>query len=127
MLQHATGHHTDRSLFHKRFKDFPQCHRHPCPSFTGSLLLARGTKLPKNSCTLGGLTYRGAIATGKVYEQRIELVNAQGDTLPLRRISVALHEPTREGDTEIHLLSNVPGRHASAQTLAASYGKRWTI
>src|SRR5215471_17436117 len=55
MLQHATGHHADRALFHKRFEDFPQCHRHPCPSFTGSLLLARGIKLPKNSSTLEGL------------------------------------------------------------------------
>src|SRR5262247_4080585 len=54
---------------------------------------------------VGSRTYKGAIDTGKVYEQRIDLVNAQGDTLPLRRISVALHEPTREGDTEIHLLS----------------------
>src|SRR5215475_6383136 len=61
MLQHATGHHTDRSLFHKRFKDFPQCHRHPCPSFTGSLLLARGTKLPKNSSTLEGLGVRACL------------------------------------------------------------------
>src|SRR5262249_947018 len=56
MFQHATGHHTDRSLFHKRFEDFPQRDRHPCPSFIGSLLLARGTKLPKNSSTLEGLT-----------------------------------------------------------------------
>src|SRR5215471_1545038 len=55
MLPHATGHPTDRSLFHKRFEFCPQCHRHPCPSFTGSLLLARGTKLPKNSSTLEGL------------------------------------------------------------------------
>ncbi len=55
MLQHATGHHTDRSLFHKWFEHFPQCHRHPCPSITGSLLLARGTRLPKNSSTLEGL------------------------------------------------------------------------
>src|SRR6266705_4714387 len=55
MFQHATGHHTDRSLFHKRFEDFPQRHRHPCPSFTGSLHLARGIKLSKNSSTLEGL------------------------------------------------------------------------
>src|SRR5215471_6910172 len=58
MLPHATGHPTDRSLFHKRFEFCPQCHRHPCPSFTGSLLLARGTKLPKNSSTLEGLGIR---------------------------------------------------------------------
>ena len=76
---------------------------------------------------VGSRIYKGTIDTGKVYEQRIDLVNAQGDTLILRRITVALHEPTRDGDTAIHLLSNVPRRHASAQTLAASYGKRWTI
>lgn len=32
---------------------------------------------------------RGAIDTGKVYEQRLGLVNAQGDTLTLRRLTVA--------------------------------------
>src|SRR4051812_11185961 len=66
MLQHATGHHTDRSLFHKRFEYFPQCHRHPCPSFTGSLLLARGTKLPKNSSTLEGRTLNAPSAARAV-------------------------------------------------------------
>jgi hypothetical protein len=70
---------------------------------------------------------KGAIDTGKVYEQKIGLVNAQGDTLLLRRITVALHEPTRDGDTEIHVLSNVPMRKVRAQKLAESYGKRWTI
>ena len=45
----------------------------------------------------------------------------------LRRLPVALHEPTRDGDTEIHGLSNVPRRKASAPKLAESYGKRWTI
>ena len=76
---------------------------------------------------VGSRTYRGAIDTGKVYEQRIDLANAQGATMTLRRLTVALHEPTRDGDAEIHLLSNVPRRHASAQTLAASDRKRWTI
>jgi len=76
---------------------------------------------------VGSRTYRGPIDTGTVYEQRIDLTNAQGATMTLRRLTVALQEPTRDGDTEIHLLSNVPRRHASAQTLAASYRKRWTI
>jgi len=76
---------------------------------------------------VGTRTYQGAIDTGKVYEQRIELMNAQGDPVTLRRIPVALHEPTRDGDVEIHVLSNVPRRKASAQKLADSYGKRWTI
>src|SRR5262249_6059555 len=64
MLQHATGHHADLALFHKRFEDFPQCHRHPCPSFTGSLLLARGIKLPENSSTLEGLPPRAHVCHG---------------------------------------------------------------
>src|SRR6266446_5183703 len=76
---------------------------------------------------VGERKLQGAIATGKVYEQQRGLVNAQGDTLPLRRMTVALHEPTRDGEREIHVLSNVPRRKASAPKLAESYGKRWTI
>src|SRR2546426_355956 len=63
---------------------------------------------------VGARKMRGAIDSGKVYEQKIGLVNAQGDTLMLRRLTVALHEPTRDGDTEIHVLSNVPRRKASS-------------
>src|SRR5436853_272490 len=36
-------------------------------------------------------------------------------------------EPTREGDTELHILSNVPLPRASAAHLARLYGKRWSI
>jgi len=82
---------------------------------------------PLQGTLVGSRTYRGAIDTGKVYEQRIDLTNAQGATMPLRRLTVAWHEPPRDGDTAIHLLSNVPRRHASAQTLAARYRKRWTL
>jgi IS4 transposase len=70
---------------------------------------------------------QGAIPTGQVYEQQLSLGTPQGAPLLLRRITVALAKPTRDGDTEIHVLSNVPRRKASAQTLAESYGKRWTI
>ena len=76
---------------------------------------------------VGTRTSQGTIDTGKVYEQRIELMNAQGDPVTLRRLPVAFHEPTRDGDVDIHGLSNVPRRKASAQKLADSYGKRWTI
>ena len=76
---------------------------------------------------VGSRTDKGALATGKVDEQKRRLVNAQGDPVTLRRMTVALHEPTRDGDTEVHVLSNVPGRKASAQKLAEAYGTRWTI
>jgi hypothetical protein len=76
---------------------------------------------------VGSRTSKGAIDTGNVYAQRSDLVNAQGARMPLRRLPVAWREPTRDGDAALHLLSHVPRRHASAQTRAASAGKRWTI
>ena len=47
--------------------------------------------------------------------------------LVLRRIVLALHEPTRDGETEIALLSTVPSEAASACVLAEVYRRRWTI
>jgi hypothetical protein len=54
-------------------------------------------------------------------------VNGQGDPWTLRRITIELHEPTRDGATVVHVLSHAPVRQASAHKLAESYGKRWTI
>ena len=76
---------------------------------------------------VGSRPFQGSIDTGAVYEQQLRIVNGQGDTVTLRRITIELHEPTRDGDTEVHVLSNVPERQASAQKLAERYGKRWTI
>lgn len=76
---------------------------------------------------VGARQYKGSIDTGTGYEQQIELVTAPGDPWLLRRITVAWHEPTRDGDTAIPVLSNVPLRKASSQTLAVSDGKRWTL
>src|SRR6266853_818440 len=54
---------------------------------------------------VGARKLKGTINTGKVYEQKLGLVNSQGDTLTLRRMTVALQEPTRDGDAEINALS----------------------
>ncbi len=45
----------------------------------------------------GSRPSKGAIDTGQVSAQRIALVHAQGATLTLRRMPVALQEPPREG------------------------------
>ncbi|NLY02046.1 MAG: transposase [Rhodopirellula sp.] len=50
-----------------------------------------------------------------------------GTTLAIRRITVELYQPTRDGDTEIHILTNVPQSAANALKLADLYRKRWTI
>lgn len=71
---------------------------------------------------------RGKTATGKVFEETVHLHDpATGETLVARRITVELFEPTRDGEIEIHLLTNLPGRAGNAKRLAVLYLKRWTI
>lgn len=76
---------------------------------------------------LGAMRSVGAIETGHVSEQPIQIINETGDTLKLRRIRVALDQPTREGETEIFILTNVPRELASAENIAHLYRRRWTI
>lgn len=68
-----------------------------------------------------GRDSRGSV----VYEQAAE---ARVDDVwqPVRRITVELTTKTRDGDTEIHLFSNLP-ESVSASTIADGYRGRWTI
>jgi IS4 transposase len=71
---------------------------------------------------------RGRIETGQVYEQTMRLDDPEtGEMLVVRRITVELDEPTRDGETEIHLVTNLPARVVSAKQVARLYAKRWTI
>lgn len=64
--------------------------------------------------------------TGVIYEQKLHL--QEGDqTRVVRRITIRLDQPTRSGETEIHLLTNLPQKHANAYRVAELYLKRWTI
>jgi len=73
----------------------------------------------------GTRCFRGTGPSGKVYERMIELTY-EGKTRKFRRITVQLAQPTRDGDLELHILTNLPTR-VSAVTVAKLYGKRWTI
>ena len=75
---------------------------------------------------LGKRKRLGRIDSGVVYEQALEIRDGD-DTLIVRRITVELDNPTRDGDTEIHLLSNVPASDGSAGELAEIYRQRWEI
>lgn len=75
---------------------------------------------------LGKRRPRGRTATGKLYEQKLELQWGEQKRI-VRRITVVLDEPTSDGDTEIHVLTNLPQRVASAAQVAELYRKRWTI
>jgi Transposase DDE domain len=65
--------------------------------------------------------------TGWVYEQRLRLRSEEGKAIEIRRITVVLDKPTRDGDTEIHILTNLPARKVPAVRVAEVYRKRWTI
>jgi IS4 transposase len=69
----------------------------------------------------------GRIDTGKVFQQTIRATNDAGEILILRRVTVVLDRPTRDGEREIHLLTNVPAKDARAKVIADLYRKRWTI
>lgn len=74
----------------------------------------------------GKREYVGRTETGKVYEQTLELT-PDGRPLSVRRVTVELDKPTRDGDKEIHILSNVPAADADACQLADIYRQRWEI
>jgi IS4 transposase len=77
---------------------------------------------------VGRLTRQGASRSGSVYEQPLLIRDPDGgETMRVRRITVKLIEPTRNGDTTLHILTNVPPQRAAAAQLARVYGKRWSI
>lgn len=69
----------------------------------------------------------GRCDTGKLSEQTLRLTSPNGQTLPVRRVTITLDQPTRDGETAIHLLTNLTGREASAQAVADLYLMRWKI
>lgn len=70
----------------------------------------------------------GKTETGIVYEQALLVTEpGSGEELILRRITVELDQSTRDGDTEIHILSNLSVEAASAEKIAELYRNRWTI
>lgn len=73
----------------------------------------------------GRRVFQGEGPTGKIYEQPIEFAY-EGKTYRLRRITVELVQATRDGDTSLHLLTNLPVKVSAAQ-VADLYRRRWTI
>ena len=76
---------------------------------------------------LSPLRSAGRVETGKVAEQRVQVIDEAGQAHRFRRIRVKLDQPTRDGDPVIDLLTNLPRKVASAKTVARLYRKRWTL
>ena len=77
---------------------------------------------------IGERKFVGATETGDVYEQRIVIKQEKtGTILKLRRVTVVLKQKTRDGDQEIHILTNLKWREATAVKVSELYRKRWRI
>jgi hypothetical protein len=69
----------------------------------------------------------GRSPTGRAFEQRLDVTDADGRRSSLRRVSVELDDPTQDGDRVIHVLTNLPASAADAVAVSDLYLKRWTI
>jgi IS4 transposase len=68
----------------------------------------------------------GRTETGMVYEQTLKLLGEDGEETTVRHVTIELDQPTRDGDREIHVLTNLPA-DVSALRIVELYRDRWTI
>jgi IS4 transposase len=78
--------------------------------------------IPQGKRRRVGRTQRGE----PLWEQAV-MITYQGRTRTVRRITIDLEQPTRDGDYELHIFTNLTKREAPAAQVAELYGKRWTI
>jgi hypothetical protein len=72
--------------------------------------------------------YVGKTDTGYVYEQKISVSHPKTEeSMVLRRIRLVLFESTRDGETEIVLLTNLSKKSALSKTACNLYRDRWGI
>ena len=64
--------------------------------------------------------------TGDLYEQPVEMTAPSGEKIQVRRVVVKLKKPTRNGDTVIVLLTNLP-KEIDTLIIAELYRNRWKI
>lgn len=75
---------------------------------------------------VGPSRHLGRTATGRVSEQEIIVTDSEQRTLHLRRISIHLDGYTRDGDSELHVLTNLPPKIRTTE-VADVYRDRWDI
>ena len=74
----------------------------------------------------GKRKYIGRTKSGEVYEQALVLEH-EGNMLTVRRVTIQLDTPTEDGDTELHILTNLPKSKVNACQVADVYHLRWDI
>lgn len=75
----------------------------------------------------GKLRRIGESETGIIYENKLVLPDYEGQQMTVRRVVVHLFEPTRDGEVEVVLLTNLPREDADAIVVSELYRTRWKI
>lgn len=100
--------------------------------FLLGLSLRRAGFVIRQHSQLKGIPLRTRRSVGRtpkgevLWEQEVVIAD-QGRELTLRRITLELAQPTRDGDRELHIYTNLSSREASAAKVAELYARRWTI
>lgn len=75
---------------------------------------------------LSELQFVSKVEAGELWEQEIE-VEQRGAKVTLRRVVLRLQTPTRHGEFEIVILTNLPIAVASAVVVSQLYRERWQV
>ena len=132
------GHAQERSLFHALLQtaqagevwiaDRNFCTREFLAALDGRgafFVIREHQGLPFELVSPLGAEHR--LATGRVAEQRIRVVAPNGQIHRCRRLRLKLNEATRDGETLLYILTNVPRQTASTECVSELYGKRWSL
>lgn len=77
---------------------------------------------------IGQNTFIGKSGTGRVFEQKARITDPEtGRSMAIRCVTVKLTTPTKDGEREIVILTNLPKKDADAMKVADLYRNRWTV
>lgn len=72
------------------------------------------------------LTEVGDSLTGKVFEQDV-IIEFEEESIKCRRVVVYLNKPTRDGETEVAVFTNLIKEEVGGIVVSEIYLKRWTV
>jgi hypothetical protein len=138
VLLEEDGHAQERSLLddvldHLNAKDLVVADRNMCVrTFLLGIIAKKGFFAIREHAQVqwesaGKLRRLGRTEGGRLREQRVSIRNDKGELVYLRRVVVELDEPTRDGDTYVAVLCNLPEEDADARAVARLSRKRWTV
>jgi hypothetical protein len=90
-----------------------------------NFLIREHKTLPQTALT--PLSEVGKVETGTVFEQAISVTGLEESLKNVRRVVLQLHKPTRNGESEIAILTSLPSSVKNAIEVAELYRKRWNI